>query len=144
LKVGFLGAGTVTGPFGRHWIPGHTIASNSRGPQTLVNFVADHSYGAIAGTKEQADECDAVILATRPLRVADALKGIDWRDRILVDGANAHAHPVPDTSLAGVTSARAVSKGRTFSELVAEMTVAARLVKPTSNMLVAPERGTLS
>jgi hypothetical protein len=25
LKVGFIGAGTVTGPFVRHWIPGHTI-----------------------------------------------------------------------------------------------------------------------
>ena len=38
MKVGFLGAGTVTGTFGRHLITaGHTIVlSNSRGPATLA------------------------------------------------------------------------------------------------------------
>ena len=43
MKIGFLGAGTVTGTFGRHLITaGHTIVvSNSRGPATLAYFVAD-------------------------------------------------------------------------------------------------------
>jgi 8-hydroxy-5-deazaflavin:NADPH oxidoreductase len=144
LKVGFVGAGTVTGTFGRHWIPSHTVASNSRGPETLAYFVADHSYGAILGTKEQADEYGAVILATRPIRVADALQGIDWRGRILVDVTNRRVDPVPHTNLAGVTRSGAVSNGCTFRELVAEMTVAASLAKPISDMLVAPERGTIS
>jgi predicted dinucleotide-binding enzyme len=136
MKIGFLGAGTVAGTFGRHLITaGHTIiVSNSRGPATLADFVADLGPGAIAGTKQQAAECDVVILATRWVSVADALKGIDWGGRILIDATNAHVDPVPDISLAGVTRSRAALKGRTSSEMVAEMAVGARLVKSISNM----------
>ena len=136
MKIGFVGAGTVTGTFGRHLITaGHTIVvSNSRGPATLADFVADLGPGSIAGTKQQAAECDVVILATRWVSVPDALKGIDWRGRILIDATNAHVDPVPDISLAGVTRSRAALKGRTSSEMVAEMAIGARLVKSISNM----------
>jgi 8-hydroxy-5-deazaflavin:NADPH oxidoreductase len=43
MKVGFVGAGNVTRTIGRHLITaGHTIVvSNSRGPATLADFVAD-------------------------------------------------------------------------------------------------------
>ena len=87
MRVGFIGAGNVTRTFGRHLInAGHTIVvSNSRGPETLADFVADLGSNAIAGTKQQAAACDVVILATHWPRVADALKGIDWRGRILID-----------------------------------------------------------
>ena len=136
MKVGFIGAGTVTGTFGRHLITaGHTVVvSNSRGPETLADFVAELGRGAVAGTKQQAAECDVVILATNWVSVADALKGIDWRGRILIDATNAHVDPVPDISLAGVTRSRAALKGRTSSEMVAEMAVGARLIKSISNM----------
>ncbi|WP_375510902.1 NADPH-dependent F420 reductase [uncultured Nostoc sp.] len=139
MKVGFIGAGTVTGTFGRHLLTaGHSIVvSNSRGPETLADFVADLGPGAIAGTKQQAAECDVVILATNWVRVADALKGVDWRGRILIDATNAHVDAVPDISLAGVTRSRAALKGRTSSEMVAEMAVGARLVKSISNMPMA-------
>jgi predicted dinucleotide-binding enzyme len=40
----------------------------------------------------------------------------------------------PDLSLAGVTRSRTALKGRTSSEMVAEMAVGARLVKSISNM----------
>ena len=138
MQVGFIGAGTVTGTFGRHLITaGHTVVvSNSRGPETLADFVADLGPGAIAGTKQQAAECDVVILATHWVSVGDALKGIDWRGRILIDATNAHLEPV-DISLAGVTRSRAALKGRTSSEIVAEMAVGARLVKSISNMPMA-------
>ncbi len=125
MKIGFIGAGNVTRTFGHH-LPtaGHAIVvSNSRGPDTLADFVADLGKGAIAGTKQQAAECDIVILATLWVKVADALKGIDWQNRILIDATNAHMDPVPDISLAGVTRSRAALKGRTSSEMVAEMAV---------------------
>jgi 8-hydroxy-5-deazaflavin:NADPH oxidoreductase len=139
MKIGFLGAGNVTRTFGRHLInAGHTIVvSNSRGPATLADFVADLGQGAIAGTTEQAAECDAVILAVHWVKVPDVLKGIDWRGRILIDATNAHMDPKPDISLAGVTRSRAALKGRTSSEIVAEMAVGARLVKSISNMPMA-------
>src|SRR5215470_11888223 len=100
MKVGFIGAGNVTRTFGRHLITaGHTIVvSNSRGPETLADFVADLGPKAIAGTKHQAAECEVVILATNWVKVPQALKGIDWRDRILIDATNAHIDPKPDTS----------------------------------------------
>jgi 8-hydroxy-5-deazaflavin:NADPH oxidoreductase len=136
MKIGFLGAGAVTRTIGRHLITaGHTIVvSNSRGPATLADFVADLGPGATAGTREQAAECDVVVLATNWAQVPEALKGIDWRGRILIDATNAHVDPAPDISLAGVTRSRAALKGRTSSEMVAAMAVGARLVKSISNM----------
>jgi hypothetical protein len=71
------------------------------------------------------------------VNVREALKGIDWRGRILIDATNAHMDPKPDISLAGVTRSRAALKGCTSSELVAEMAVGARLVKSISNMPMA-------
>jgi len=139
MKVGFIGAGNVTRTIGRHLLnAGHTIVvSNSRGPETLADFVADLGPGAIAGTKQQAAECEVVILAAHWVKVPEALKGVDWRGRILVDATNAHMDPVPDISLAGVTRSRAALNGRTSSEIVAEMAVGARLVKSISNMPMA-------
>ena len=139
MKIGFIGAGNVTRTFGRHLInPGHNIVvSNSRGPETLADFVADLGPGAIAGTKQQAAECDVVVLAAHWPKVPGALKDIDWRGRILIDATNAHADPVPDISLAGVTRSRAALRGRTSSEMVAEMAAGARLVKSISNMPMA-------
>jgi 8-hydroxy-5-deazaflavin:NADPH oxidoreductase len=136
MKIGFIGAGTVTRTFGRHLIAaGHTIVvSNSRGPETLTDFVADLGSKAIAGTKQQAAECEVVILATNWVKVPEALKGVDWHGRILIDATNAHMDLKPDISLAGVTRSRAALKGRTSSEIVAEKAVGARLVKSISNI----------
>jgi 8-hydroxy-5-deazaflavin:NADPH oxidoreductase len=139
MKIGFLGAGNVARVFGRHLInAGHTIVvSNSRGPATLADFVAELGPGAIAGTREQAAECDIVILAVPWRNVPEALKGIDWRGRVLIDAANAHMDVTPDISLAGVTRSRAALNGRSSSQLVAEMATGARLVKSISNMPMA-------
>ena len=71
------------------------------------------------------------------MSVPEALKGIDWRGRILIDATNAHMDPKPDISLEGVTRSRAALKGRTSSEIVAEMAVGTRLVKSINNMPMA-------
>ena len=136
MEVGFIGAGNVTRTIGRHLInAGHTVvASNSRGPETLSEFVADLGPSACAGTKQQSAECDMVILATRWVNVPEALTGIDWQGRILVDATNAHMDSEPDLSLAGVARSRAALKGRTSSEIVAEMAIGSRLVKSISNI----------
>jgi 8-hydroxy-5-deazaflavin:NADPH oxidoreductase len=136
MEVGFIGAGNVTRTIGRHLInAGHTVVvSNSRGPETLSEFVAELGPGARAGTKQQSAECDMVILATRWVNVPEALTGIDWQGRILVDATNAHKDSEPDLSLAGVARSRAALKGRTSSEMVAEMAVGAQIVKSISNM----------
>src|SRR3984957_13592614 len=136
MEVGFIGAGNLTRTIGRHLInAGHTVvASNSRGPKTLSEFVAGLGPSACAGTKQQSAECDMVILATRWVNVPEALTGIDWQGRILVDATNAHMDSEPDISLAGVPRSRAALKGRTSSEIVAEKAVGARRAKSISNI----------
>jgi predicted dinucleotide-binding enzyme len=136
MEIGFIGAGNLTRTIGRHLInAGHTVVvSNSRGPETLSAFVADLGQGARAGTKQQSAECDMAILATRWVSVPEALAGVDWQGRILVDATNAHKDSEPDLSQAGVARSRAALKGRTSSEIVAEMASGSRLVKSISNM----------
>jgi predicted dinucleotide-binding enzyme len=139
MRIGFIGAGNVAKTFGRHLMnAGHEIiVSNSRGLETLAGLVADLGPGATAGTKAQAAESDVVILATRWVNVPEALKNIDWHGRILIDATNAHMGTNPDISLEGVKRSIAALKGRTSSEMVAELTVGARLVKSISNMPMA-------
>ncbi len=136
MKIGFIGAGTVTGTFGRHLLgAGHEIVvSNSRGPETLADFAAKLGPGASAGTRQQAADCEVVILAVNWVNVPGALAGIDWRGRLLVDATNAHADPDPDLSLDGVARSRAALHGLTSSEIVAQLAAGARLVKSISNM----------
>ena len=91
MKVGFIGAGRMATTIGRHLIgAGHEVVlSSSRGPEALAGLVADLGPAASAGSKQEAAECDLVILATNWADAPEALKGIDWRGRILVDGTNA-------------------------------------------------------
>ena len=86
MRVGFIGAGTLTKTFGRHLINARhqIVVSNSRGPETLAAPVAELGPGAVAGTKTQAADADVVILATNWVNVPAALKDIDWRGRILM------------------------------------------------------------
>jgi 8-hydroxy-5-deazaflavin:NADPH oxidoreductase len=68
MKVGFIGAGTVTGTFGRHLVnAGHTVvASNSRGPATLAGFVADLGSGAgCPGSRDVRDPGAITLLSQR-------------------------------------------------------------------------------
>ena len=139
MRVGFIGAGTLTKTFGRHLVnAGHEIVvSNSRGPETLAELVAELGPRATAGTTTQAVECDVVILATNWVNVPGVLKNIDWHGRILVDATNAHADAKPDISPEGVNRSIAALNGRNSSEMVAEMAAGARLVKSISNMPMA-------
>jgi 8-hydroxy-5-deazaflavin:NADPH oxidoreductase len=139
MRVGFIGAGTLTRTFGRHLLnAGHQVTvSSSRGPDTLAGFVTDLGSGASAGTKKQAAACDVVILATNWVNVPEALAEIDWLGRILIDATNAHMDAKPDVSLDGVRRSIAALRGRSSSQMVAEMAPGARVVKSISNMPMA-------
>jgi len=139
MKIGFIGAGRMATTMGRHLIgAGHEVVlSSSRGPEALGSVVADLGPAASAGTRQQAAECDVVILATNWAHAPDALKGIDWSGRILVDGTNAHMGERPDISAAGVAKSIAALEGRTSSEIIAAMAPGAKVVKSISNMPMA-------
>lgn len=138
MRIGFIGAGNVTKVMGRHLLnAGHTIAiCNSRGPETLGALIDELGPGATAETKDQVVRSDVVIIAVRWVQAEEALRGVDWNGRILIDAMNAHAELEGDTSLEGVTKSRAVlaRAGLTSSELVAQWAPGARLVKSISNM----------
>ena len=125
----------------RHFIKaGHEVViSNSRGPESLGGVVSELGPSAKAGTKEEAAQNDLVILCVHWRDAREALKGIEWGGRILVDATNAHMDVPADVSLAGVTRSRAAlaKTGRTSSELVAEWAPGARVVKSISNIPMA-------
>ena len=141
MRVGFIGAGNVGKTIARHLISaGHEVViSNSKGPESLEGIVGELGPLARAATKEEAVQCDLIILCVHWLHAQEALKGITWNGQILVDATNAHIGNPPDISLEGVTKSRAaLSKtGRTSSELVAEWAPGARVVKSISNMPMA-------
>jgi predicted dinucleotide-binding enzyme len=138
VQIGFIGSGNVGKTIARHLITaGHQVViSNSRGPESLQGLVGELGPSAKAGTKEEAAQCDLVILCVHWRHAQEALKGIAWSGQILVDATNAHIDNPPDISLAGVTRSRAAlaKTGRTSSELVAEWAPDARVVKSISNI----------
>lgn len=138
MIIGFIGAGNVGRTMGRHFInAGHQIVlSNSREPESLRGLVDELGPRAKADTKEEAVQTDLVILCVNWKRAQEALKGVAWDGKILVDATNAHVDFPPDISLEGVTRSRAAlaKTGRTSSEFVAEWAPGARLVKSISNI----------
>jgi hypothetical protein len=99
-------------------------------------LIKDFGPGATAEAKDQVVRSDIVIIGVRWVQAEEALRGVDWNGRILIDAMNAHAEYQGDTSLAGVTKSRAVlaRTGLTSSELVAQWAPGARLVKSISNV----------
>ena len=139
MRIGFIGAGTMAQTFGRHLAgAGHEIVvSNSRGPDTLSEIVGKIGHGATAGTKLEAADCELAVLATNWVSVSEALSGIDWRGRSLVDGTNAHKDAKPDLSADGVNRSVTALAGRTSSEIVADIAAGAKVVKAISHMPMA-------
>jgi predicted dinucleotide-binding enzyme len=138
MRIGFIGAGNVGRIMGRHFINAghHVVLSNSQDPETLRDLAHELGPQAKAGSKEEAVQSDLVILCVNWRRAQEALQGVTWSGRILVDATNAHVDYPPDISLAGVTRSRAAlaKTGRTSSELVAEWAPGARLVKSISTI----------
>ena len=70
--------------------------SNSRGPNSLTDLVADLGDPAQAVTVEQAASADLVILALPFLRVPELVDVVaDWTGRVVVDATNQFAEYTP-------------------------------------------------
>jgi 8-hydroxy-5-deazaflavin:NADPH oxidoreductase len=121
---------------GRHLlIAGHQIVlSNTRSPESLSALVEELGEGAEAGAKEDAMNCDVVVLATHWVHVWQALEGLTWRGQILIDATNAHEKMPADFSAAGIPRSIAAHGDKTSSEIVAEPAPRARVVKAFSNI----------
>src|SRR5690348_8990434 len=89
-SVGIIGAGrigTVMAQIARRG-GREVVISNSRGPQSLSSLVAELGAGVTAGTVADAAAAEIVVLAVMWPQVPQAVEGLDWAGRILIDPTN--------------------------------------------------------
>jgi predicted dinucleotide-binding enzyme len=97
-NVGFIGSGSLTQALAHHMVAAQipVLISNSRGPDSLTELVAELGDAAQAVTVEQAASADVVILALPFLRVPELADVVpDWSGRIVVDATNQFAEYAP-------------------------------------------------
>ena len=124
MDVGIIGAGRL-GPAMAHTARrvGRSVAiANSRGPESLASVVSALGEGVSAATLDEAASAGIVVIAVPWDCVPEALQGLNWNSQIVIDATNDW---VADDL-----------RGRTSSELLADLVAGARLVK-TANTLSA-------
>ena len=99
------------------------VISNSRGPETLTSLVKELGKGVSAGTVTDAAAADVVVLAVPWQDVPKAVAGLKWDGRILIDATN-------DFDPSDL-------RGRTSSEVVADLVAPARVVKAANTLRAA-------
>ena len=121
-SVGIIGAGrigqamaTTARRAGRQ-----VVIANSRGPQTLTSVVDALGDGVSAGTVGAASSADIVVLAVPWPRVSEAVGGLGWDGRIVIDPTNDFDPSDLD--------------GRTSSEVVTDLVAPARVVKAANTL----------
>ena len=132
MTLGIIGAGSIGQALARQALrAGHqVILANSRGPASLSDVVGDLGADATAGTVAQAADSDLVAIAVPWRAIPDAVVGIDWTGRIVIDATNPITTPAPGVQIADLG-------GRTSSEVVADLVPGARLVKAANTLPAA-------
>ncbi|HVG24521.1 MAG TPA: NAD(P)-binding domain-containing protein [Thermoanaerobaculia bacterium] len=122
MKIGIIGAGHIGATTARLFIDaGHDVAvSNSRGPETLRELVAELGPKARAMTVEEAARFGEVVLLAIPLKDYTTLP--DLSGKIVLDAMN--YYPNRDGQIAALDSGE-----QTSSEMVATHLCGARVVK---------------
>ena len=123
-NVGIIGAGRIGQAMAQiaRRAGRQVVISNREGPESLASLVQELGDGASAGTVREAAQADIVVLAVMWPDVPQAAAGLEWEGRILID-------PTNDFDPSDL-------KGRTSSEVVAELVAPARVVK-TANIFAA-------
>ena len=124
MKIGIVGSGHIGGTAARLFVEaGHEVAiSNSRGPETLRDLVAELGPNARAATVEEAARFGDLVLLAIPLKDYTTLPAEELRGKIVIDAMN--YYPNRDGRIAPLDSGE-----KTSSELVAAHLTGARVVK---------------
>src|ERR1700683_3954379 len=89
-RVGIIGAGRIgqaMAQIARR--AGHPVViSNSRGPSSLGAVIEALGDGAVAGRVEEAAAADIVVIAVMWPDVPNAVTGLEWEGRIVIDPTN--------------------------------------------------------
>jgi predicted dinucleotide-binding enzyme len=120
--VGIVGAGRLGQAMARVALRAgrRVVLANSRGPDSLADVVSELGDRVAAGTVEHASAARIVVIAVPWPRVPEAVRGIQWNGRIVLDTTN----DFDGTDLDGTTS----------SELVASLVPDARVVKAANTL----------
>jgi 8-hydroxy-5-deazaflavin:NADPH oxidoreductase len=121
-NVGIIGAGRLGQAMARTALRAgrDVVIANSRGPESLAAVVSELGDGVSAGTAEQASAAGMVVIAVPWDSVPEAVQGIDWEGKAVIDATNDWA--ADDLN------------GRTSSELVADLVAGARVVKAANTL----------
>ena len=124
-RVGIIGAGRIGQAMAQIALRAgrQVVIANSRGPQSLTSVVEALGQGVSAGTVEDASAADIVVLAVPWSQVSQAVEGLEWDGRIVIDPTNDFDPSDLD--------------GRTSSELVADLVAPARVVKAANTLVAA-------
>jgi 8-hydroxy-5-deazaflavin:NADPH oxidoreductase len=123
--VGIIGAGRIGQAMARtaRRAGRQVVIANSRGPESLTALVQELGDGVSAGSVNDAAAADMVALAVMWADVPEAVKGLDWEGRIVIDPTNDFDPSDLD--------------GRTSSEVVAGLVAPARVVKAANTLAAA-------
>jgi predicted dinucleotide-binding enzyme len=124
MKIGIIGAGNIGGTSARHFVQaGHEVAiSNSRGPETLRDFVSELGEKARAVAPREAIDFGEVVVVSIPFGRYRELPWEGAEGKIVIDTNN--YYPSRDGIFEELDSDAATS-----SELLAERMKGARVVK---------------
>jgi predicted dinucleotide-binding enzyme len=126
MKIGIVGGGNVGATAAALFVDaGHEVAlSNSRGPDSLADLVADLGAGARAATTEAAIAFGDVVLLALPFRARESLPADAFAGKPVIDATNPYGPNFEVMDLGDDTS----------SELIAAELPDARVVKAFNTM----------
>jgi hypothetical protein len=121
-RIGIIGAGRLGQAMARTALRAgrSVVIANSRGPESLASVASELGASVTASTVEQAASAGIVVLAVPWDHVPEAVNGIGWKGKILIDATNDWA--ADDL------------QGRTSSEIVADLVAPARVVKAANTL----------
>jgi predicted dinucleotide-binding enzyme len=122
VDVGIIGAGRLGQAMARTALRAgrQVVMANSRGPESLGSLVATLGEGASGGAVDDAASADIVVIAVPWPRVGEAVEGLRWDGRIVIDATN----DFDPSDLDGWTS----------SHVLADLVPGARVVKAANTL----------
>jgi 8-hydroxy-5-deazaflavin:NADPH oxidoreductase len=124
-SVGVIGAGRIGQAMAQTALRAgrQVVLANSRGPESLTSVVEALGGGVSAGRVKDAAAAEIVVVAVMLPQVPQAVEGLDWEGRIVIDPTNDFDPGDLD--------------GRTSSEVVADLVAPARVVKAANTLAAA-------
>ncbi len=130
--IGLIGAGNIGSQLARLALEHgyRVVISNSRGPETLADLVADLGEGATAGTAEEAGAAGDVVVVTIPLKNTDAVPVEPLAGKIVIDTDN--YYPQRDGRIVSLDDATSTTAG-----LLQDHLATSKVVKAFNHIMAA-------